>query len=171
MIQVFRLQFREDLLANAQHLVDVDDIDLAILRALRDDPDLSNRALADKLHIAESTCAYRVRALRQRGVIRPAALQFDNVALGRPLQAVIKVRLGAHNKAGVTELFDALTATKGVLRVYHVAGEDDFLVHVAVHDAEALRDIVLEQITVHAGVRSTETHLVFELRDGVGVVP
>lgn len=159
-------------MSNTQpHFVDLDDLDLALLRALRDDPEITNRALAEQLHIAESTCAYRVRALRQRGVIRPSPLRFDHAALGRPLQAVIKVRLGTHTKAGVTQLFDSLVTTAGVLQVFHVAGEDDFLVHVAVQDAEALRDIVLEEITVHPVVRSTETHLVFDLRDGVGVVP
>lgn len=159
---------REKLQKPQQPEAELDDLDLAVLRALQADPDLTNRALADMLHIAESTCAYRVRALRTRGVIRPSPMRVDHAALGRPLQAVIKVRLGAHSKDGVTKLFDALVATPGVLQVFHVAGEDDFLVHVAVRDAEALRDIVLEQITVHAVVRSTETHLVFELRDGAG---
>lgn len=157
-------------LAKGQH-VDIealDELDTAILRALRDDPEITNRALAQIVHTAESTCAYRIRALRARGVVRPAPLRLDSVALGRPLQAVIKVRLGSHTKEGVSRLFDALRATPGVLQVFHLAGEDDFLVHIAVRDAEALRDIVLEQITLHSVVRSTETNLVFELRDGVG---
>ena len=38
-------------------------------------------------------------------------------------------------------------------------------------DAAALRDIVLERITVHEIVRATETQLVFELREGAGVLP
>ncbi len=58
-----------------------------------------------------------------------------------------------------------------MLQVFHVAGVDDFLVHVAVQDATALRDIVLEHITIHPVVRGTETQLVFELRDGTGFLP
>ncbi len=37
-------------------------------------------------------------------------------------------------------------------------------------DAAELRDIVLRHITVHRGVRQTETHLVFEQRTGPGTV-
>ena len=70
----------------------------------------------------------------------------------------------------VTALFDALVGIPRVLQVFHVAGVDDFLVHVAVQDATALRDIVLEHITVHPVVRGTETQLVFELRDGRGLL-
>ncbi|KQY56773.1 MULTISPECIES: Lrp/AsnC family transcriptional regulator [unclassified Nocardioides] len=150
--------------------VGLDDTDLEILRALSIDARLTNKALASRLGIAESTCAYRVRALRERGVIRGTSIQLDLAALGRPIQAVIKVRLGSHNQAHVTKLYAALTRAPGVLQAFHVAGEDDFHLHVAVESAQALRDLVLEHVTVHRVVRQTETQLVFELREGAGVL-
>lgn len=146
----------------------LDDLDLRLLAALVRQPGRSNKALADELSVAESTCAYRVRALRARGVLAGVRVVLDTAALGLPLQAVIRVRLGRHTREGVGRLFDGLVATPGVIEVFHVAGEDDFLVHVAVEDAAALRDIVLQHITVHETVRTTETHLVFERREGVG---
>ncbi|QKJ18517.1 Lrp/AsnC family transcriptional regulator [Microbacterium hominis] len=149
---------------------DLDDVDVAILRALSDDADTTNKALAQRLGLAESTCAHRIRALRARGVIRDTRARLDGAALGLPLQAIIRVRLGNHTPEGVRAVYDALVATPRVLQVFHVAGMDDFLVHVAVQDATALRDIVLEHITVHAIVRATETQLVFELRDGAGML-
>jgi len=146
----------------------LDDLDLRLLAALVRQPGRSNKALADDLGIAESTSAYRVRALRSRGVLAGIRVLLDTAALGLPLQAVIRVRLGRHTREGVERLFDALVRTPGVIEVFHVAGEDDFLVHVAVEDAAALRDIVLQHITVHETVRTTETNLVFERREGVG---
>lgn len=149
----------------------LDRLDRAILAAIVDQPDLTTKALANRVGAAESTCAYRLRALRERGVITPAPPVIDLAALGRPLQAVIRVRMGGHTLEGVNTVFDALERTPGVLQVFHVSGGDDFLVHVAVADAEALRDIVLTHITVHPAVRATETQLVFERRAGVGVLP
>lgn len=149
----------------------VDDLDLRILGALADRPDAAVKEIAAALGIPASTCAFRLRTLRTRDVISAPRVHVDPAAVGAPVQAMIRVRLGNHNKVGVEALFDALTATTGVLQVFHIAGADDFLVHVAVSDAAALRDIVLEQITVHEVVRATETQLVFELREGAGVVP
>lgn len=149
----------------------LDDLDRAILAAVVDEPALTTKSLAKLVGAPESTCAYRLRALRERGVISPSPPQIDMAALGRPLQAVIRVRLGGHSLDGVNSVFDALERTPGVLQVFHVSGGDDFLVHVAVADAEALRDIVLEHITVHGVVRATETQLVFERRTGVGALP
>ncbi len=146
----------------------LDELDLRLLAALVRAPGRSNKALADEVGVAESTAAYRVRALRARGVIAGIRVLLDPATLGLPLQAVIRVRLGRHTREGVGALFDAIVATPGVIEAFHVAGEDDFLVHVAVEDAGALRDIVLQHITVHESVRTTETHLVFERREGVG---
>lgn len=148
----------------------LDALDLRILAALGEDAELPNKALAARLGQAESTCAYRIRAMREAGVIKGRRLVIDPAALGFPLQAVIKVRLGSHSQELVTTLYDDLVRVPGVLQAFHVAGADDFHLHVAVADAEALRDLVLHHVTVHRAVRGTETHLVFEHRTGVGVL-
>lgn len=149
----------------------LDSIDRRILGELGTNPELTNKALASRLGLAESTCAYRLRALRDNGVITGRRLDVDVRSLGYPLQAVIKVRLGSHSKEHVEKLYDDLATTPGVIQAFHVAGADDFHLHVAVEDAEALRDFVLQHVTVHRVVRQTETQLVFELREGPGVLP
>ena len=148
----------------------LDETDLAILRALVRDAHLTNKALSARLGLAESTCAYRIRALRDRGVIRGTRVQLGLDILGFPIQAVIKVRLGSHDREHVNRLYASLTRVPGVLQALHVAGEDDFHLHVAVESPEALRDLVLEHITVHRVVRQAQTQLVFEARDGAGAL-
>lgn len=148
----------------------LDGTDRDLLRALHADPDLTIKALARRLGMAESTCAYRVRGLREKGVIRGTRLRIDLAALGCPLQAIVKVRLGSHDQALVNRLYADLVATPGVIQALHVAGEDDFHLHVAVPDAQALRDLVLDHVTSHRVVRQAETQLVFEARDGAGVL-
>ncbi len=150
--------------------VDLDDTDWAILRALAGNSGLTNKALAARLGLAESTCAYRVRMLRENGVLLDSRVRLDLTSLGYPIQAIIKVRLLSHNAEHVTRLHAQFTQVPGVIQVFHLAGEDDFHLHVAVGSPEALRDLVLEHITVHRVVRQTETQLLFDVRDGVGVL-
>ncbi|WP_067168634.1 Lrp/AsnC family transcriptional regulator [Microtetraspora niveoalba] len=149
----------------------LDGTDLAILAALVEDGRMTNAALAARVGVAESTCAYRVRALRQSGVIASVNARLDLGALGRPLQAIIKVRLGSHNREHVRALYDKLVAAPGVLTVFHVGGGDDFLLHVAVASPARLHDLILEHVTVYPVVRQTETQLVFEVREGRDVLP
>lgn len=152
-------------------MVALDGTDLAILTELAADGRLTNAALAARVGVAESTCIHRVRALRDAGVIAGFHARLDFAALGRPLQAVIAVRLGSHNRDHVHSFHAALTEIPGVITAFHVAGADDYLVHVAVESPEALRDMVLEHITIHPAVRHAETHLVFEVLPGKGVLP
>ncbi|HEX5597157.1 MAG TPA: Lrp/AsnC family transcriptional regulator [Micromonosporaceae bacterium] len=148
----------------------LDGTDLAILAELAADGRLTNSALAQRVGIAESTCLHRVRALRETGVIAGFHARLNLGALGRPLQAVVRIRLGSHNRDQVHNFNDILREIPGVLTAFHVAGADDYLVHVAVESPEALRDLVLEHINIHPAVRNTETQLVFEVLTGPGVL-
>lgn len=148
----------------------LDPTDRAILEALIEDGRMTNAALAARVGLAESTCAYRVRALRETGVITDIAARVDLAAVGRPIQAVIQVQLASHSRAHIDALFDRLAAIPGALSVVHVAGDNDFHVHVAVASPERLRDLILEHITSHPAVTKTETQLIFEARRGSGVL-
>lgn len=148
----------------------LDGTDRAILAALMTDGRMTNAALAARVGVAESTCAYRVKALRESGVIARIAAQLDLAAIGRPIQAVVRVHLSSHSRVLIDELFDRLVAIPGSLSVVHVAGDNDFHLHVAVASPERLRDLILEHITSHPAVTKTETQLVFEVREGAGVL-
>ncbi len=147
----------------------LDDIDRRIISELLANGRLTNAALASRTGIAESTCIHRVRALRDSGVITGFHAEVDLGALGLPMQAVVKVRLGTHNRDEVNRFHATLSAIPGVLTIFHVAGEDDYLLHVAVESSEALRDLVLEHVTVNPVVRHTETQLVFGVIPAAGI--
>lgn len=149
----------------------LDDTDLAILGELSTDGRITNSALARRVGVAESTCIHRVRSLRESGVITGVHAHLAPEALGLPMQAVIKVRLGSHNREHVHGFHNTLESIPGVLTAFHLAGDDDYLLHVAISSAQALRDLVLEHITIHPAVRHTETHLVFEVIPGMGPLP
>ena len=148
----------------------LDSTDLGILRALVADSTLTNKAIAARLGLAESTCAYRLRVMRDAGVVLGNRVTLNLSVLGFPIQAIIKVRLGSHDAEHVNTLYTKLTQVPGVIQAFHMAGEDDFHLHVAVESPQALRDMVLQHITVNRVVRQTETQLIFEARNGVGVL-
>jgi DNA-binding Lrp family transcriptional regulator len=140
---------------------DLDDIDRRIVHELARDARLPNNALADKVGIAPSTCLGRVRSLRERGVIRGYHADVDPAALGRPLQAMIAVRLQSHARGRIRGFVAEVAGLPEVLNVFFLAGKDDFLLHVAAASTAALRDFV-ETLSSHEDVSYTETSLIFE---------
>jgi DNA-binding Lrp family transcriptional regulator len=146
----------------------LDDTDRAILSVLASDARTPNNAIADAVGIAPSTCLARIRTLRERGVIRGFHADIDPAALGRGLQAMIAVRLRAHTRERVQEFIRDVPGLPDVVGVWHVAGADDYLLHIAVADSDALRDFVLEHLTTHPAVGHTETSLIFGHLRGAG---
>ncbi|WP_396657719.1 Lrp/AsnC family transcriptional regulator [Microbacterium sp.] len=152
----------------------LDGLDHAILRVLERDARISNRELAERVHAPESTCHKRVRALVASGVITGFHAEIDPAALGLAIEAIIMIRLHAHARGdlrGFQRYLESLPATR---RVYFVAGDRDFLLHVAVHDVDDLRAVVSDTISVRPEVAATNTSLVFDYalrrrtRDTVG---
>lgn len=143
-----------------------DDLDFALIDALSRQPDLSNRALAERLQVAESTCTYRLRRLRETGVIGAKRYQIDHARLGYPLKAIVMVYLARHSRAIVDEFMEHVAKLPNVLNVMNLTGRADFILTVAVADGDHLGNLVLDHVTKLPTVRATESHIVFSSRDG-----
>ena len=147
----------------------VDDIDHAILELLAADARITNQRLAERVGVAPSTALSRLRALRERGVIRGFHAELDLAALGRPLQALIAVRLAVHAREQSDAFTEAVRELPGVLMVFHLAGATDYLVWVAARDAQDLREFVVDHLATHSAVSHAETSLIYEHSRGPGL--
>jgi DNA-binding Lrp family transcriptional regulator len=140
----------------------LDQVDRRILRTLADDARMPNNALAALVGIAPSTCLGRVRALRQRGAIRGYYADIDPAVLGRPLQAMIAVRLQSHARGHIPGFMAKIAELPEVINVFFLGGANDFLVHIAATSTENLRDFVVVNLSGNPDVALTETNLIFE---------
>ncbi|MFZ0379145.1 MAG: Lrp/AsnC family transcriptional regulator [Solirubrobacteraceae bacterium] len=147
----------------------VDQVDRAILELVAQDARITNQRLAERVGIAPSTANARLRSLRERGVIRGFHAEVDLAALGRPLQALIAVRLTVHERNQIDDFTNAVRALPGVLMVFHLTGVTDYLVWVAAADAQGLREFVVDHLATHPSVAHAETSLIYEHRRGPGV--
>ena len=147
----------------------VDDIDRAMLELLAADARINNQRLAERVGVAPSTALSRLRALRERGVIRGFHAELDLAALGRPLQALIAVRLAVHAREQIDAFTEAVRELPGVLMVFHLAGATDYLVWVAARDAQDLRESVVDHLATHSAVSHAETSLIYEHSRGPGL--
>ncbi|HTX30800.1 MAG TPA: Lrp/AsnC family transcriptional regulator [Solirubrobacteraceae bacterium] len=146
-----------------------DAIDRAILELVAADARITNQRLAERVGVAPSTAMARLRSLRERGVIRGFHAEVDLAALGRPLQALIAVRLAVHAREQIDAFTTAVRELPGVLMVFHLTGVTDYLVWVAAADAQDLREFVVDHLAVHPAVAHAETSLIYEHRRGPGV--
>jgi DNA-binding Lrp family transcriptional regulator len=140
----------------------MDELDSALLAALQADGRRSNRELAAALGVAPSTSLERVRALRARGVLTGVHAAVDLAAMGRPVQAMVTVRLRPQSRATVHGFRTFVAGLPETLQVFITTGPDDVLVHVAVASTEALQTFVLDSLTKRKEVAGIRTEVVFE---------
>ena len=147
----------------------LDRIDLNLLRLLRKNARLPNKELAELSGVAPSTALERIRRLQQTGTLLGYHAEVAPAAVGIGLQAMVTVRLRRHSRALVDSFHTHLLGLHEVMAFYHLAGADDFLVHVGVRDSDHLREFALSAFTERDEVAHIETHLIFEFRRNPGL--
>lgn len=136
----------------------MDDLDAEILTQLQRDARQTNRELARHVGLAPSTCLERVRALSRRGVIRGYRAEVDLPALGRGVQALVSTQIRPLHRSVIDSFQDFAGSQPEVLSVFVLAGQDDFLLHVAVADLDRLHAFLVDRLSKRkevAGFRSS----------------
>ena len=140
----------------------LDELDAAIVRELQRDARRTNRDIASAVGVSPSTALERTRALRRRGVIKGALLDVDLSAIGRPVQALIAVRVRPPTRRDIEAFRDWARQLPETVGVFVTAGTEDFLVHVAVPNNNSLYEFVIDKLTARTDIADVRTSVIYE---------
>jgi DNA-binding Lrp family transcriptional regulator len=149
---------------------ELDSVARALLEELQKDARQTNKALAEKVGVAPSTCLERVRELRARGVIRGFRADVDPAAIGRPMEAILSIQQRAAHRKAIETLLEETARLPETVRVMALTGTTDFIIHVAVRDMAHLRDIVW-RLSERREVARVQSSLVFARVEGPALLP
>ena len=130
----------------------LDPIDIRILNELQNDSSHSNVELAKRVHLSPSPCLMRVKALKDKGVIRNYVALADPKSLGLGLNVFISISLKEQSKKALAEFEQRISEHDEVMECYLMTGDSDNLIRVAVADMGALEKFILEQLTPISGI-------------------
>ena len=140
-----------------------DGIDARIVGILRERGRISWRELAERVHLAPSSVAERVRRLEEDGVITGYGARVDPVAAGRTVRAVIDVSLVPGDQADAFE--GRLVERDEVVLAAYVTGSADYVIVAEFAGADGL-DAFVRWVRADRAVARTESKLM--LRSVVG---
>ncbi|WP_329459658.1 Lrp/AsnC family transcriptional regulator [Streptomyces sp. NBC_01497] len=139
-----------------------DAVDRALLRELQDDARQTNRDLAAKTGVSPSTSLERVKLLRERGAITGYHASVDLDAMGRPVQALISVRIRPPARPVIEGFRNWAARLPEVIGLFVTSGTHDFLLHVAVPDVNGVYAFVIDRLTERREVADVQTTMVYE---------
>ena len=139
-----------------------DEVDLALLRALREDGRASISALARDLHLSRSAVHQRLNALVASRALLGFTPIVDPTKLGTGVAAFVLVSAGPGARLEMEPLREQLLGLPHVEYAALVTGDHDVLLLVRVSDLDELRRFLLDDLTAISGMRGTLTLLVLD---------
>lgn len=121
---------------------------------------MSNLALARKLGLSPSAMLGRVRRLEKSGAIRGYRAVIDPAALDITVRALVVARLHEHSERAIQQFEASIQDVPGVRACYHVTGQFDMVVELALRDLDHLGRLIRVDIARIPGVMNLETMLV-----------
>ena len=123
-------------MARAPH-VNLDVIDLRLLKLLQGDADLPLADLAEKVGLSPTPCWRRIQKLEKAGVIRRRVALLDRRLLNAGVTVFIAVRTAKHSAEWLDQFADAVRDIPEIVDFYRMSGEIDYLLKALVPDIAA----------------------------------
>lgn len=140
-------------------MIEVDNIDRAILRELSLDATKSAGALGRDLGLSQPATWRRIRRLQDAGVIAGHSVVFDLEKLGLGVTVFLGVKLAAKGRASLEDFERAVSAIPEVQTVQHVLGLYDYRLRVTARDLSDFERVLRRRIMALPGVGEVEANV------------
>jgi Lrp/AsnC family leucine-responsive transcriptional regulator len=127
------------------------------MKELQRDGRISNVELASRVHLSESACLRRLRALETCGLIERYAAIIDPVQAGVPGNVFVHITLASQEQNDLQNFEEAVRKVPEVMECYLMSGEFDYLVRVVITDTADFERLHAEQLTRLPGVARVQS--------------
>jgi DNA-binding Lrp family transcriptional regulator len=140
-------------------MIDLDDVDRAILRALSRESGVSAGALGRQFGLSQPAAWRRVRRLEAAGVLAGRRVEVDRAALGFGVTVFLGVKLATRGRVSLEDFERAVTAIPEVQVVQHVLGLFDYRLRVVARDIADFERVLRRRIMTLPGVGQVEANV------------
>jgi Lrp/AsnC family leucine-responsive transcriptional regulator len=140
-------------------VIDLDDTDRAILRALAQDGTISAGALGRRFGLSQPAAWRRVRRLEDAGVLAGQRVVVDRAALGFGVTVFLGIKLATRGRVSLEDFERAVTAIPEVQVVQHVLGLFDYRLRVVARDIADFERVLRRRIMTLPGVGQVEANV------------
>ncbi len=141
-------------------MIDLDDTDRAILRALAQEGGLSAGELGRRLDLSQPATWRRVRRLEEAGILAGNRVEVDRAALGFGVTVFLGVKLATRGRVSLEDFERAVVAIPEVQVVQHVLGLFDYRLRVVARDIADFERVLRRRIMTLPGVGQVEANVV-----------
>jgi len=112
----------------------LNELDRKILNAIQADAAISLDQLGETIGLSRNACWRRVKAMETSGVITKRVALIDPIKVDLGLMVFMQVRTNSHDPKSQLDFSNATNAISGILSVYRMTGDLDYLIRARVSD-------------------------------------
>jgi len=132
--------------------MNLDRYDKMLLSALQKNGRISNVQLAAHVHLSESACLRRVRALEDAGLIERYVALLEQKAIGLSGTVFVQIALRREEQSELAAFENAVRDIPEIMECYLMTGEFDYLLRVVISDMADFERLHNESLTRLPGV-------------------
>ncbi|OUS36362.1 AsnC family transcriptional regulator [Rhodobacterales bacterium 56_14_T64] len=140
-------------------MMDTDDIDHQLLRALALDASQSAGALGRKFGLSQPATWRRIKRLTEAGVIVGRRLDLDREKLGFGVTVFLGIKLATKGRVSLDDFERAVSAIPEVQTVEHVLGMYDYRLRVTARDIADFERVLRRRVMTLPGVGDVEANV------------
>lgn len=138
----------------------LDEVDKKILNILQENGRITNTELASRVGISPPPVLERVKKLEKKGFIKKYVALLDADSIGKGTMALVSVSLDRHLIKSIDQFTRAIEKLPEVMECYHITGEEDYLLKVAIKDIHEYENFVLKKLTKIPAIDKIKTSFV-----------
>ncbi|WP_374960237.1 Lrp/AsnC family transcriptional regulator [Gilvibacter sp.] len=135
----------------------LDQTDKQILNMLQEDAKITNKELSSQLNLSPTAIYERIKKLERNDFIKNYVALLNDDKIERDFVVFCQIKLLQHAKDYLTTFEADIIALPEVLECYHISGDYDYLLKVAVKDMEAYRAFMVTKLTTLQYIGSTHS--------------
>ncbi|SLN34937.1 Leucine-responsive regulatory protein [Pseudoruegeria aquimaris] len=140
-------------------MIDLDETDRKLLRALSEDATQSAGALGRRFGLSQPAAWRRIRRMQDAGVIAGRRLVLNKEALGFGVTVFLGVKLATKGRVSLEDFERAISAIPEVQTVEHVLGLYDYRLRVVARDLADFERVLRRRIMTLPGVGNVEANV------------
>ncbi len=140
-------------------VIDLDDTDRGMLRALSLEGDLTAGELGRRFGLSQPAAWRRVKRMEEAGILSGLRLEVDRAALGFGVTVFLGVKLATKGRVSLEDFERAVQAIPEVQVVQHVLGMFDYRLRVVARDIADFERVLRRRIMTLPGLGQVEANV------------
>ena len=151
-------------------MIDLDDTDRHLLRALSDDATLGAGELGRRFGLSQPAAWRRIKRLTDVGVIKGRRVDLDAEKLGFTVTVFLGVKLATKGRVSLEDFERAVSAIPEIQSIQHVLGLYDYRLRVVARDLADFERVLRRRVMTLPGGGDVEANVLLSEERLVGPI-